>query len=134
MAPLLDRVDSLTSVDTTPAFRPNDKLFEVNDVKRNSKPAVEETYTAAAPKPESNSTDEDKAKRIADAHTTYYPHPTNLKLGEHPIDEIRQLKVDGSCANTRKLALTINRLQSLGADSVDSQLAHCYLRKCLASN
>lgn len=28
-----------------------------------------------------------------DGYTTYYPHPTTFKLGDHPIDEIRPLKV-----------------------------------------
>ena len=31
--------------------------------------------------------------KVADAHTTYYPHPTDFKLSEHPVDEGRQLNV-----------------------------------------
>ena len=98
MAPLLDRVDSLTQADTTPAFRPNDKLFDTDDVKHSGKPVVENTLTDDAAKSNSKNADEEKEKRIADAHKTYYPHPTNLKLGEHPIDEIRPLKVSGESA------------------------------------
>lgn len=30
---------------------------------------------------------------VAEAHTTYYPHPTTFKLSEKPIDEYKQLKV-----------------------------------------
>ena len=36
-----------------------------------------------------NSQDE----KVKEAHTTYYPHPTSFKLGEHPIDDYRELKV-----------------------------------------
>ena len=33
-----------------------------------------------------------EAKKV-DGYTTYYPHPTTFKLGEHAIDDNRSLKV-----------------------------------------
>ena len=37
-----------------------------------------------------STTSQDAAK---DGYTTYYPHPTAFKLGDHPIDDVRPLRV-----------------------------------------
>ena len=34
-----------------------------------------------------------REEKVAEAHTTYYPHPTSFKIGEHPIDNYRELRV-----------------------------------------
>jgi hypothetical protein len=34
-----------------------------------------------------------REEKVAEAHTTYYPHATSFKLGEHPIDDYRELRV-----------------------------------------
>ena len=54
-----------------------------------------------------HSSSKSTTSKIDDAHTTYYPHPTTFKLGEHPIDDIRQLKVNYISLTVEPFRLTL---------------------------
>jgi hypothetical protein len=60
-----------------------------------------------------------------DGYTTYYPHPTSFKLGDHPIDEIRPMKVSSLVQSADRMLMVLRSLLWV-PDSVDSWLELYY--------
>lgn len=76
----------------------------------------------------------DPAGRHVSEDDWVYPYPTDFKLSEHPIDDIRKLKVDLTKFSCQCACLTINRWLSLELALLVSLPVLCYPRKSLASN
>lgn len=76
----------------------------------------------------------DPAGRHVSEDDWVYPYPTDFKLSEHPIDDIRKLKVDLTKVSCQYPCLTINRWLSLELALLVSLPALCYPRKSLAFN
>lgn len=63
----------------------------------------------------------------------YYPHPTDFELSEHPIDEIRQLKVSVPATELDAVSAADQyRSPSLAEACLGLLLAYCCLSKYLA--
>ncbi len=100
---------SLLDVDQPFAHLVRDKSHSLprhDDVEKLDFEAVEDTGSAASSVSDSSASTvssdassrkdsglDRKSAQVAEAHTTYYPHPTAFKLSEQPIDEIRPLNV-----------------------------------------
>ena len=82
-------------VEDKPKFLATKPSYEVKDE------LVDDTGSGASSISDSSASDhslgltstKSREEKVAEAHTTYYPHPTSFKLSDHPIDDYRELRV-----------------------------------------
>ena len=82
-------------VEDKPSFLATKPSYEVKDE------LVDDTGSGASSISDSSASDhslgltstKSREEKVAEAHTTYYPHPTSFKLSDHPIDNYRELRV-----------------------------------------